>query len=88
MCLHIYLQILFLTIHWSSYSKLLAIVHQYAFIFLLTCESQMVITMLPTLQVAVVTVAFPATPLLLARARICISASHSKEDLMKGLEVN
>ncbi|THU49380.1 hypothetical protein C4D60_Mb06t08960 [Musa balbisiana] len=38
-------------------------------------------------NVAVVTVAFPATPLLLARARICISASHSKEDLMKGLEV-
>ncbi|XP_039133623.1 long chain base biosynthesis protein 2d-like [Dioscorea cayenensis subsp. rotundata] len=38
-------------------------------------------------NVAVVTVAFPATPLLLARARICISASHSREDLMKGLEV-
>ncbi|CAN6472244.1 unnamed protein product [Victoria cruziana] len=38
-------------------------------------------------NVAVVTVAFPATPLLLARARICISASHTKEDLMKGLEV-
>lgn len=38
-------------------------------------------------QVAVVTVAFPATPLLLARARICISASHSREDLIKGLEV-
>ncbi|KAA8530065.1 hypothetical protein F0562_004774 [Nyssa sinensis] len=38
-------------------------------------------------NVAVVTVAFPATPLLLARARICISASHSKEDLIKGLEV-
>lgn len=33
------------------------------------------------------TVAFPATPLLLARARICISASHTKEDLIKGLEV-
>ncbi len=40
------------------------------------------------LQVAVVTVAFPATPLLLARARICISASHTKEDLIKALEVN
>lgn len=39
------------------------------------------------LQVAVVTVAFPATPLLLARARICISASHSREDLVKALEV-
>lgn len=38
-------------------------------------------------QVAVVTVAFPATPLLLARARICISASHTREDLIKGLEV-
>lgn len=34
------------------------------------------------------TVAFPATPLLLARARICISAAHSKEDLLKALEVN
>ena len=39
-------------------------------------------------QVAVVTVAFPATPLLLARARICISASHTKEDLIQALEVN
>ena len=39
------------------------------------------------LQVAVVTVAFPATPLLLARARICISASHSREDLTKALQV-
>uniref|UniRef100_A0A2N9EH00 Aminotransferase class I/classII large domain-containing protein n=1 Tax=Fagus sylvatica TaxID=28930 RepID=A0A2N9EH00_FAGSY len=38
-------------------------------------------------NVAVVTVAFPATPLLLARARICISASHTKEDLIKALEV-
>uniref|UniRef100_A0A0D9V9U8 serine C-palmitoyltransferase n=1 Tax=Leersia perrieri TaxID=77586 RepID=A0A0D9V9U8_9ORYZ len=38
-------------------------------------------------NVAVVTVAFPAVPLLLARARICISASHSREDLIKGLEV-
>lgn len=33
------------------------------------------------------TVAFPATPLLLARARICISASHTKEDLIKALGV-
>jgi len=38
-------------------------------------------------NVAVVTVAFPATPLLLARARICISASQTREDLIKGLEV-
>ena len=38
-------------------------------------------------QVAVVTVAFPATPLLLARARICLSASHSREDLVKALQV-
>jgi serine palmitoyltransferase len=38
-------------------------------------------------HVAVVGVAFPATPLLLARARICISASHTKEDLLKALEV-
>ena len=39
-------------------------------------------------QVAVVTVAFPATPLLLARARICISASHTREDLVKALDVS
>ncbi|XP_022774198.1 long chain base biosynthesis protein 2a-like [Durio zibethinus] len=38
-------------------------------------------------NVAVVTVTFPATPLLLARARICVSASHTKEDLIKALEV-
>ncbi|PIA58138.1 hypothetical protein AQUCO_00500227v1 [Aquilegia coerulea] len=38
-------------------------------------------------NVAVVTVGSPATPILLARARICISASHTKEDLVKGLEV-
>lgn len=38
-------------------------------------------------KVAVVTVAFPATPLLLARARICISAAHTREDMIKGLEV-
>ena len=40
------------------------------------------------LQVAVVTVAFPATPLLLARARICISASHTREDMLKALDVS
>ncbi|KAH9743225.1 Long chain base biosynthesis protein 2a [Citrus sinensis] len=38
-------------------------------------------------NVAIVTVGFPATPLLLARARICISASHTKEDLIEALEV-
>ncbi|CAO2826951.1 unnamed protein product [Amaranthus hypochondriacus] len=38
-------------------------------------------------NVAVVVVGFPATPLLLARARICISASHSREDLVRALEV-
>ncbi|KAG6533745.1 hypothetical protein ZIOFF_007620 [Zingiber officinale] len=37
--------------------------------------------------VAVVIAAYPATPVLLARARICISASHSKEDLITGLKV-
>jgi serine palmitoyltransferase len=39
-------------------------------------------------NLAVVVVGFPATPLLLARARICISASHSREDLIKALQVN
>uniref|UniRef100_A0ACD5YB31 Uncharacterized protein n=1 Tax=Avena sativa TaxID=4498 RepID=A0ACD5YB31_AVESA len=38
-------------------------------------------------NVATVVVGFPATPLLLARARICISASQSREDLIRGLEV-
>lgn len=38
-------------------------------------------------DVAVVTVAFPATPLLLARARICISAAHTREDLQRALKV-
>eukprot|EP00252_Welwitschia_mirabilis_P008974 TRINITY_DN21243_c0_g1_i1.p1 TRINITY_DN21243_c0_g1~~TRINITY_DN21243_c0_g1_i1.p1 ORF type:complete len:364 (-),score=73.11 TRINITY_DN21243_c0_g1_i1:27-1022(-) len=38
-------------------------------------------------NIAVVTVAFPATPLLLARARICISASHTREDLELALKV-
>ena len=31
--------------------------------------------------VATVVVAFPATPLTLGRARFCVSASHTKEDL-------
>lgn len=38
-------------------------------------------------QVAVVVVGFPATPLLLGRARICISAAHSKADLQYALKV-
>ncbi|KAF3966922.1 hypothetical protein CMV_009009, partial [Castanea mollissima] len=37
-------------------------------------------------NVAVVIVAFPATPLLLGRARICLSASHTKEELIIALE--
>ena len=37
--------------------------------------------------VALVVVGFPATPLLLARARVCISASHSREDLEYCLDV-
>lgn len=36
---------------------------------------------------AVVVVGFPATPLLLARARICISAAHTKEQLQKALDI-
>ena len=38
-------------------------------------------------HLAVVVVGFPATPLLLSRARICISASHSREDLTAALGV-
>ena len=38
-------------------------------------------------QLAVVVVGFPATPLLLSRARVCISASHSREDLEFALKV-
>jgi len=38
-------------------------------------------------QIAVVVVGFPATPLLMARARFCISACHSKEDLLWALDV-
>ncbi|KAG7560139.1 Aminotransferase class I/classII [Arabidopsis thaliana x Arabidopsis arenosa] len=38
-------------------------------------------------NLAIVVVSFPAIPLLLARARICISASHSREDLIKALQV-
>lgn len=36
---------------------------------------------------AVVVVGFPATPLLLSRARICLSAAHTKEDLDWALSV-
>lgn len=35
---------------------------------------------------AVVVVGFPATPLLLSRSRICVSASHSREDLARAAE--
>lgn len=38
-------------------------------------------------NVAVVVVGFPATELLLSRARICISAAHTREDLEYGLQV-
>ncbi|XP_019186061.1 PREDICTED: long chain base biosynthesis protein 2a-like [Ipomoea nil] len=38
-------------------------------------------------NIAVVMVAFPGVPLLLARVRICISAAHTREDLLKALEV-
>ena len=37
-------------------------------------------------HIAVVVVGFPATPLLLARTRICISAAHSRADLEAALE--
>lgn len=36
---------------------------------------------------AVVVVGFPATPLVLSRARFCISAGHSREDLDKALAI-
>jgi hypothetical protein len=38
-------------------------------------------------HLAVVVVGFPATPLLLSRARVCISAAHAREDLAAALEV-
>jgi serine palmitoyltransferase len=34
-----------------------------------------------------VVVGFPATPLLLSRARVCISASHTREELEAALRV-
>lgn len=35
----------------------------------------------PSVQLAVVVVGFPATPLLLSRTRFCVSAGHTKADL-------
>lgn len=35
----------------------------------------------PSVQLAVVVVSAPATPLLEARARFCVSAAHTREDL-------
>jgi serine palmitoyltransferase len=35
--------------------------------------------------IAAVVVGFPATPLLTSRARICISASHTKADLDRAI---
>uniref|UniRef100_H3GED8 serine C-palmitoyltransferase n=1 Tax=Phytophthora ramorum TaxID=164328 RepID=H3GED8_PHYRM len=37
-------------------------------------------------NLAVVTVGFPATPLLLARVRFCVSAAHTKEDMDEALK--
>ncbi|GMF27567.1 unnamed protein product [Phytophthora lilii] len=37
-------------------------------------------------NLAVVTVGFPATPLLLSRVRFCISAAHTKEDMDEALK--
>jgi len=37
-------------------------------------------------NIAVVVVGFPATPLILSRARFCMSASHSREDLDESLD--
>jgi serine palmitoyltransferase len=36
--------------------------------------------------VAIVVVGFPATPLLLARARFCLSAAHTKEEILDAVE--
>lgn len=38
-------------------------------------------------KIAVVVVGFPATALFLGRARVCISAAHSREDLDYALEI-
>ena len=37
--------------------------------------------------VALVVVGFPATPLMSARARVCISAAHTRADLERALQV-
>lgn len=39
------------------------------------------------LQLAVVVVGFPATPLLHSRARFCVSAGHTREELDRALEI-
>jgi serine palmitoyltransferase len=36
---------------------------------------------------AVVVVGYPATPIITSRARFCMSAAHSREDLVKALEL-
>jgi serine palmitoyltransferase len=38
-------------------------------------------------QLAVVVVGFPATPVLLARTRFCVSAGHTKADLDSALVI-
>lgn len=38
------------------------------------------------MQLAVVVVGFPATPLLFSRTRFCVSAGHTKADLDKAAE--
>jgi serine palmitoyltransferase len=38
-------------------------------------------------KLATVVVGFPATPLLLARCRVCVSAAHTQEDLDRAVEV-
>ena len=38
--------------------------------------------------IAAVVVGFPATPLLTSRARVCISASHTRKDLDRALKVS
>jgi len=37
--------------------------------------------------VCVVVVGYPATPIIESRARFCLSASHTREDLVKALGV-
>lgn len=37
--------------------------------------------------VCVVVVGYPATPIVESRARFCLSASHSRKDLVKALEI-